>query len=166
MTSSLRACMAVLSLLGAGCIERPFADKPQRPAIDRAALKDVLVAATPQNLVPVGASFGPIAFRDFVPPIQVNPSALTFTVDPPSLVLAYSDGAAIFEAVLSPSALTGSMGAPAAPSVVVTHSPGSISLDGVAYAPSSSLGGGRYVWRELTAGGGMLRSRRRNLNLP
>jgi hypothetical protein len=45
-------------LLAPACIERPWDEPQPRPAVDRAALRDVIVPAPPADFTPVGAVFG------------------------------------------------------------------------------------------------------------
>jgi len=66
------SCLLLLCL--AGCIERPNEEAPQRPTVDRAALRDVLLAAPPPEMIPVGAVFGNAA------------ELLGYRLEPPALV--------------------------------------------------------------------------------
>lgn len=66
---------ALLAALLCGCIERPWQDgPPPRTQVDRTALREFLLTAPPEGLVPVGARFGNAA------------ELVGYRVDPPVLV--------------------------------------------------------------------------------
>jgi hypothetical protein len=49
--------LAIGLIVASACIERPWEDAPPRAAVDRSTLGDVLLAAPPPGLIPIGAVF-------------------------------------------------------------------------------------------------------------
>jgi hypothetical protein len=69
------ACTLLCAAALAACIERPFQEGPPPKAkVDRAALRDVLLSAVPEGMVPVGALFGNAA------------ELVGYRVEPPQIV--------------------------------------------------------------------------------
>ena len=81
-------------------------------------------------------------------------------------MLAYTDGMGIWEQVLRRQTSTSIVLIADAEPQLRLAAPGGVSLDGLAYAPGTVQGGGRYVWRSTDAIAPQIVTALRNAALP